>query len=181
MRILFFVLSIILLPACTLTQPATDTAEPRSQETTTVLSGECDTFPYDESNTPCNQLGWMTFASHSLKQNKAEHKLALVETQGNKYKELILKSSYHESLKTRTEATDALLKIAKTKTGNFADLFYLLATYSKHTLLNKRNVANLKAKLKVANKNNTALQTQLNETQAKIEAIMDIEKNLNTN
>lgn len=184
MRILFFVLSIVLLSSCSYLQRENVGAEAQSKQLEAPLLENCETFPYDDSDTPCNLLGWQSFAYQSLTQSREEHKKALrmlENSPGAAYKKLILLSNNNEKLTTRSQATEAMFKLSKNHLNNFGHFFYMLALYTKHDLTNEKNVISLKSKLKKLSSKNSKLKTELNNAQSKIQAIIDIEKNINTN
>lgn len=190
MRILFFILSVILLSSCSALQKDVIIIDEPNHEsksnllTEPLIKEDCIVFPYDNSNTPCNLLGWQSFTYQSLTHTKKAHQAALLllgNEPGVAYKQLILLSNKHETLEVRSRAKAAMFNISKTNLNNFGHFFYMLAIYNEHDLLNEKSALQLKAELKKVNKKNIKLTNELNNAQSKIEAIMDIEKNLNTN
>ena len=182
MRILFFVLSIFLLSACSHQQFTSVIDHFKGSLSPDTLEEECDeTFSYDNSGSPCNIYGWQLFVYQSLAQTQEAHDQTLLNlgnNPGDTYKRLILLSHHHEPLNVRIEATDALLNIAKANSNSFGHFFYIIATYNKQDLAHQKEAVYSQDKLK---QKNTKLKRELNKTKAKIQAIMDIEKNLNTN
>ena len=190
MRILFFLLSVILLSSCSVLQKdviAIDEPNHESKSsllTKPLIKEDCIVFPYDNSSTPCNLLGWQSFAYQSLTHTKKAHQAALLllgSEPGVAYKQLILLSNNHEALEVRSRATAAMFNLSKTNLNNFGHFFHMLAIYNEHDLINEKSVLQLRSELKRINKKNVKLTNELNNAQSKIEAIMDIEKNLNTN
>lgn len=177
MKILLLILSSFLLSACS--QQGLNAIFSASS-----LESKCDYFPYDDTDTACNLYGWQTFSYDSLKHNKQQHQQALMDlttTIDDSYKRLILLSQHHETVNVRLKATDAMFAIAKANDNSFGHFFYILATHNKQDLVNKKNAIYLNAKLKKQTQTSAKLKAELVSTQAKIEAIMDIEKTLNTN
>ena len=184
MRILFFVLSVVLLSSCSALQREFAGEDQKANQLNEPSYKNCETFPYDDSESPCNLLGWQSFAYQSLTQTPKEHKTALVQlenTPGAKYKELILLSNHNETYETRTQATAAMLTLSKKHLNSFGHFFYLLTVYTEHDINNEKDVIYLKSKLKKETSKNNKLKTELNNAQSKIQAIIDIEKNINTN
>ncbi|TEW44294.1 hypothetical protein [Psychromonas algicola] len=184
MRILFFVLSAFLLSACSQQGFTSVFNSLTGNFSESSLKDECEVFPYDNSDSACNLYGWQTFAYQSLAHTKAEHQQALTalgELNGDTYKRLILLSQHHETVNVRLKATDTLFAIAKANDNSFGHFFYILATHNKQDLVNKKNAIYLNAKLKKQTQTSAKLKAELISAQAKIEAIMDIEKTLNTN
>lgn len=177
MKRLIVISALLLLSACSQLRLSVNSGVPTQQK-------YCTHFPYDDSQTSCNLLGWQAFAYQSLTYTQAEHEAALYALGNgaeNRYKRLILLSTYHETDAVREVAIDALLKIAEDKLGRFSQLFTIIANLQKTALENQKTTKDLQAKLKKMTKKNTALTSQLADTKAKIQAIMDIEKNLSTN
>ena len=184
MRILFFVLSAFLLSACSQQGFTSVFNNLTGNFSESTLKEQCEEFPFDNSDTACNLYGWQTFAYQSLSQNEAQHQRALTglnSLKGDSYKRLILLSQHHEAVNVRLKATDALFAIAKINDNSFGHFFYILATHNKQDLVNKKEAIYLNAKLKKQTQTSAKLKAELSSTQAKIEAIMDIEKTLNTN
>ena len=184
MRILFFVLSVVLLSSCSALQREVTGEDPKANLLNEPSFENCETFPYDDSESPCNLLGWQSFAYQSLTQTPKEHKMALFlseNTPGAMYKELILLSNDNETFETRTLATAAMFTLSKNHLNSFGHFFYMLAVFTEHDLNNEKDVTYLKSKLKKLTNKNTKLKTELNNAQSKIQAIIDIEKNINTN
>lgn len=142
----------------------------------------CIIFPYDNSNSPCNLLGWQSFAYQSLTHTKREHQVALLSSSqlSSYYKQLILMSHHFEEREVRAQAVTAMFNISRAYSDSFGHFFYILATYTEQHLINENNAEQLKSKLKKTNKKNAQLASELKDAQSKIQAIMDIEKNLKT-
>ncbi|WP_413700454.1 hypothetical protein ACLKMH_00730 [Psychromonas sp. KJ10-10] len=180
MRILLSTACLFLLSSCAY-QPGkleTDSVE----ENPSLMS--CEVFPYDESDEPCNLVGWQAFAYQVLNATEEEHRgafLLLMGKMDNHYKQIILRSSHFEPDDIRQQAIEKMFQISSEYNNGFGQLFYLLATYSNVDHLNKQKIVQVEKKLKVQTSNNVKLKKQLKDTQAKIQAIMDIEQDLNTN
>lgn len=177
MKRLIVISAILFLSACSQLRLSVISSEPTQQE-------YCTNFPYDDSQSSCNLLGWQAFAYQSITYTQAEHEAALYALGNgpeNRYKRLILLSTYHETDIVRKLAIQTLLKIAEDKLDRFSQLFTIIANHQKTELDNQNTTKNLQAKLKQVTKKNIALTSQLADTKAKIQAIMDIEKNLSTN
>lgn len=184
MRILLFVLSVFLLPACSYLDREGMTSEANAAHSNEPSLENCNAFPYDTSDTPCNLLGWQSFAYQALTQTPKEHKTALLlleNSLGAEYKKLILLSNDNETFATRTQASKQMFKLSKTHLNSFGHFFYMLAVYTEHALTNEKSTMDLKAKLKKSSNKNAKLKTELSNAQSKIQAIIDIEKNINTN
>jgi hypothetical protein len=144
----------------------------------------CPIFPYDNSDRPCNLVGWQQFAYQAMKASESEHRAALLllsNTQEDTYKTLIIESSIYEPDDVRQQAIAAMFKISEENINHFGHFFYLLATYNHTRLLNEKKIIRVERQLKTQINKNTKLKKQLADTQAKIQAIMDIEQDLNTN
>ena len=129
-------------------------------------------------------MGWQQFAYQVLRASETEHKAALLfltNTHEDTYKKLIIESSVYESDDVRQAAIAAMFKISEEHINHFGHFFYLLATYNHTRLLNEKKAVLAEKKLKNQINKNTKLKKQLNDAQAKIQAIMDIEQHLNTN
>ena len=188
MKILFFILSIFLLSACSQLQFILSSDKANSQRTAANtkerLHRGCNYYPYDNSDTPCNLFGWQAFVYQSLSQTQEEHHAALLSlgtSQGDKYKQFILLADHYESDAVRTQAIDAIYDISSENNNSFGYFFNIIATLQKHELLNKKKAADLQTELTKSSQQNSALKAQLADTQAKIQAIMEIEENLKTN
>lgn len=185
MRILLFVFFVFLLLSCRSLPKETTIVEPKPIILNEPLvKKECTTFPYDESDTPCNLLGWQLFAYQSLMHTKKEHQAALILSVNNNYssnKKLILRISAHEKIEVRTQATSAMLALSKRHLNNFGHFFHMLAIYSEHELRNVKKVKGLKVELTKIKNKNIKLKKELDTAQSKIQAIMDIEKNIKAN
>tara|TARA_R110001583_G_scaffold21088_1_gene80255 strand:- start:22334 stop:22876 length:543 start_codon:yes stop_codon:yes gene_type:complete len=179
-RILFFVASLVLLSACVHDNGMHDV----DKVVLTEKPLTCLVFTYDNSDLPCNLLGWQIFAYQALKANEEDHKsalLSLTHASENTYKKLILESSAFEPDAVREQAIQAMFRISEENINHFGHFFYLLATYQHTHLLDKQNAILAEKKLKIQIKKNAQLKKQLNDAQAKIQAIMDIEQDLKTN
>ena len=188
MKILFFILSIFLLSACSQLHSLFSWDNTNSSRTMANskerLQGECNYYPYNNSDTPCNLFGWQAFVYQTLSQTKEEHDASLLSlgtTQEDEYKQFILLAEHYESDAVRTQAIAALFDISAENNNSFGYFFNIIATLQKNELLNKQKVADLQIKLKNSSQQNSTLKVKLADTQAKIQAIMDIEKNLKTN
>lgn len=180
MRIVLFTACLFLLPSCAYLNEKLQTES--IEENPSLMS--CDVFPYDESDEPCNLIGWQEFASQVLNATEVQHRstlLLLVGNFDNQYKQVILRSSPFEPDDIRQQAIEKMFQISSEFHNDFGQLFYLLATYNHIDLLNKQNIAHLEKKLKVQINHNAKLKKQLKDAQAKIQAIMDIEQDLKTN
>lgn len=210
MKKLFCVLSIFLLSSCSNVQfpLLIDGSSSQNKE---ILKGSCGVYPYDTSEAPCNIFGWQSFIFYSLSHTKEEHDAALLSLRKapyDRFKRLILLSDQYEPLDVRIRSTDAIFNVSRQYLNRFGELFFIIATYQKNDLLNQQNAIELKAKLKKISENNTKLkeetlnkqsaielkaelkkisekntklEEELTATEAKIQAIMEIEENLNTN
>ena len=184
MRILFLILSVLLLSSCSQQGFTSVFNHLKGDASASSLESECIEFPFDETSTGCNLYGWQRFAYEALKQTKSDHENALAHLgaeNADAYKRLILLSQPHEAINVRLQATETMLAIAETNNNSFGHFFYMLATHNKQDLSNKKEMIYLNTKLKKQIQMNAQLKAELASTQAKIEAIMDIEKTLNTN
>jgi len=174
---LIVISAILFLSACSQLRLSVISSDPTQQE-------YCTNIPYDDSQSSCNLLGWQAFSYQSITYTQAEHEAelyALGNGSENRYKRLILLSTYHERDAVRKLAIEALLKIAEDKLGRFGNLLTIIANHQKTALDNQNTTKDLRAKLKQITTKNITLTSQLADTKAKIQAIMDIEKNLSTN
>jgi len=149
-----------------------------------ALEASCITYPYDNSEDECNLYGWQKFVNESLTHTKKEHDMALLEIEKdleNDYKRLILLSHYYENINIRAQATDDMIKVSQENLNSFGQFLSILATYNQRDIDHQRSRLTLQARLKKSAKKNANLKSELNQTQLKIQAIMDIEKNLSTN
>ena len=187
MKLLFFILSLFWITACTQMQPffhvdtpTTDTNSSSSE----LLRDSCDGYAFDNSDLPCNLVGWQEFFYKSLLQSKEEHDntLSLLgNTQEDVYKRLILLSMRHESLEVRNNAKDVMLKVSSENANGFGRFFYTLAHLLEQQVTTEHTVIDLQKSLKSSSQKNAKLKAELADTKAKIQAIMEIEKNLNAN
>lgn len=184
MRILFLILSVFLLSSCSQQGVTSVFNHLKGGVSASSLESKCTEFSFDESSTECNLYGWQHFAYEALKQTKSEHENALTHLgakSADAYKRLILLSQPHETINVRLQATETMLAIAEANNNSFGHFFYILATHNKQDLSSKKEIIYLNTKLTKQTQMNTQLKVELASTQAKIEAIMDIEKTLNTN
>jgi len=184
-RILVFTLTFVLLSGCSYQKLNSMMLNFQGGLSSDTLDAECDdAFNYDNSDSPCNLYGWQRFVHQSLKQTKEAHDQALFElgnSLGDTYKRLILLSQPHEPLNVRIEATEAILNVGKANTNSFGQFFYIIATYNEQNIAHQKEALYAENKLNKLAQKNTRLKKELEKTQAKIQAIMDIEKTLNTN
>lgn len=187
MKLLFFILSLFLVAACSHLQPMLDINTSTTETTISpseLLQDSCDGYTYDNSDVPCNLVGWQEFVYKSLLQSKEEHNKTLSllgNTQEDVYKRLILLSMPYESLEVRNHAKDVMLNLASENANGFGHFFYTLAHLLEQQVIAEHTVIDVQASLKSALKKNTKLTAELADTKAKIQAIMEIEKNLNAN
>lgn len=181
MKILFSFLCIFLLSSCTHFQFLFGPSDRNRVET---LLGDCDSYPYDNSDDACNIFGWQTYVHQSLLLTKEEHDAALFSlgtTSTDKYKKLILLGDHCETSDIRTQAIDDMFEVSSANPNSFGLFFEILASFQKNDLLNEQNATNLQAELNEMSQKNSHLKAELATTKAKIQAIMEIEKNLKTN
>lgn len=188
MKRLFAVLPLLLLTACSHLPflPVTDIHSAETEKTSTEesLKGGCDYYAYDNSETACNLLGWQAFVQQSLSQSQEAHNaalLALGSEQGDKFKRMILLSNNYEVLDVRMRATKTMLAVSQQNLNGFGSFFYIIATFQNNEIQSQDKAIKLQAELKKMTQENAKLGARLTETEAKIQAIMDIEKNLKTN
>lgn len=184
MRLLLFIVSALFLTACSQQHFSSAWGSLTDGFSEPSLQQLCDEFPYDDSDTACNLYGWQHFAYQTALHTQSQHQQALMHlgaTSGDSYKRLILLSQPQEALNVRLKATQSMLAIASKKDNSFGQFFFLLANHYQQDVDNKRQLIYLNADLKSQKAENKSLQQALIKNKAKIQAIMDIEENLNTN
>lgn len=188
MKILFFILSIFILSACSHLQFISMHDKASSQQmddkSKLPLHRGCGYYPFDNSDSPCNLFGWQTFVYTSLSQTKKEHNatlLSLGTSQRDEYKRSVLLANHNESFAVRAQAIEALFAVSSKNDNSFGYFFYILATLQKQALFSEQNSVAVDVELKKSVQKNAKLKAELADTQAKIQAIMEIEKNLKTN
>jgi hypothetical protein len=184
---LFFILSLFSVAACTQLQPVFHVDTPIIDPNTSsaeLLRDSCDGYSYDNTDRPCNLVGWQEFVFESLLQSKEDHEKSLNllgNTQEDVYKRLILLSMRYESLEVRNKAKDVMLNVSSENVNGFGRFFYSLAHLLEQQITTEHTVIDLQKSLKSSAQKNTKLKAELADTKAKIQAIMEIEKNLNAN
>jgi len=186
-KLLFFILSLFLVAACTHLQPLlllNNSESDTNLSPSEILRERCDGYAYDNTDEPCNLIGWQEFVYQSLLQTKAQHAETLNKlgnTHGDVYKRLILLSMRYESLEVRNHAKDVMLNVSAENPNGFGHFFYSLAHLLEQQVTAEHTVVDLQKSLKSTAQKNTKLKAELADTKAKIQAIMEIEKNLNAN
>jgi len=184
MRLFFFVVSTLLLAGCSQQHFSSTWGHLTGGFSGTSLGETCEHFPYDDSDTACNLYGWQVFAYQATRDTATQHQQALTQlgaTTSDNYKRLILLSQPQETLNIRLKALQSIQVIASTKENSFGNLLLLLTHYYQQDVDNKKQLIYLNAHLKSQKTETKALQQALKNNKAKIQAIMDIEENLNTN
>jgi hypothetical protein len=183
-KILFFVLSAVLLSSCSHAQ--FDTAFKGFKKNLSVdgIESECQTLPYDNSDSACNIYGWQAYAYQSLLKTQPEYEQALNalgHEEGSTYKRLILLTHRFQQHNIRHEAALAMFDLAKVNPNSFGQFFYLIASYTEQDLKVISEANYSQEQLEIVTRNNAKLKTELTIMQTKIQGLMDIEKKLNTN
>ena len=80
-RIVLFTACLFLLPSCAYLNEKLQTES--IEENPSLMS--CDVFPYDESDEPCNLIGWQEFASQVLSATEVQHRSTLLLLVGNTF------------------------------------------------------------------------------------------------
>jgi len=183
-RILFACLSVVLLSACSQLQFTSMFGHVKNPILSHPLSEQCELLPYDNTESVCNLYGWQSFAYHSLLQTKAEQQYILSQL-GSDFaatnKRLILLTHSFQKLDVRQHAAETMLEVAKQNNNAFGQFFYLLANHTMQAIQSQKSAQTLEFKVKELMQKNRVLSVELKNSQEKIEAIMDIEKKLNTN
>lgn len=183
MRVLFYIVLSILLAACAAPKHKQPVQESNVSRTVkpVVIKEECNHFPYDHSDSPCNIKGWMEYAYQSLMHSEEEHQRAFAfkaNEDGVQYKRLILLTSHYETDKTRQQALQLMQEFASRYANSFGHFLQIQAAYTEQDLAKKKEAIKLQAELKKSAKKNRELQKSLSDAQSKIQALLDIEKDL---
>lgn len=148
-----------------------------------VPSFQCVGFPFDMSGSACDLAGWQSFVYSEMVSGPTEAFVTSVSPElsmAENIKNQIRLSQPYQPLAIREVATDKLLEFSFDHMNPFGDFLYVLAHYYRQLNQAERSNLELKVKLKNLQGRYAALEQQLEETKAKIDAIMEIEQDLST-
>lgn len=186
---------LLLVCSCAL-KPASqvDTAEPLASNEEAVfemtaptdvkadMPTYCAEFPFDMSGSACDIAGWQSYV-YSQWVNGLSDAPGLPSTglnEAEELKRLMTLAMPYQPLAIREKAGEELMQRSFDYLNAFGDFLYSLASGSLLLSSQEKQNLQLQSDLTASMLRNKALEKQLAEAKAKIEAIMEIEQDLST-
>jgi len=144
---------------------------------------DCQSTTLSLSSEACTVLAWQVYVQNIMMLDAAQRKAALLNLGSDdvdQLKRVFLLSHPEEDLLIKEESNRQLFNTARVTPSSLSNFITLIATYNERTLQQERNEKLTERKIKILSAEKRVLADKLALSQKKIQAITDIEQQLNS-